>query len=615
MLAYLAYLAWLTPATAQTFYPPSSTDLLAPGSIATTASDVKNTGTDFVKLDPNNFLQVMVWDRIPATGPSNIYLSWSVNRGTGATGSIKIDTPINGAFAYLSDPDVTVAFLNGALYASVVYLAKDITLPPDAATVETYLDVYKWTGTSFVRSSTFNGGAPLPLGVAFIPAAGGLPSSIRIHSSPNIDANATGKVGIVWQETTTELAQIRVISPSYPGPNGYSFNQATTFAESYVLDCNIDGSGFILGCSPLARGTLASRSNGSNNPSILFNQSLSPDVAVSPNGVLSFCYIGASADPTSLPVTSGTRLVLKQYSRDCNIFNISYGTYSWNAAGTYGAPRIAATAHAGTTNDLDVEIVMAWTGGDCLEGIGNRSYYEIRNWGRSAGTFRTSYTTVSIPTVAAVNGYPANQPVVAFSSGEGAAYSDQYVVAWAGQNYPKFSSGYDVWSTTLVAGSLLTPDYSRVNYNTVGDQNIPSVAGRYSGTGKSMGYLFKDASVPQLSYRYSTVQAGSGALNRTGASGSDPKGSTGPARVIDAYPNPSSSAIDFNLHLRQGEIVQQLTVVDLMGRVLDKVAVPAGQSSDPVISWQPKQAMPEGAYIVKLVTNQRTETITINRSR
>ncbi|MDB5233607.1 MAG: hypothetical protein JWR44_600 [Hymenobacter sp.] len=560
----------------------------------------------------------MVWDKTPGGGSNQVYLSWSVNRGSGSTGSTLISTAVNNFPAYLSDPDVTMAFFNGGLYASVVYLAQDATVAPANATVQTYLDVYKWTGTSFVRLSSFNGGNPMPLGIAFIPAAGGLPSSNRIHSSANIDANAAGKVGIVWQETTTELAEIRVISPSYPGPTGYSFNQATTFAESYVLDCNIDGSGFILGCSPLARGALATRATGffttANNPPILFNQSLSPDVAVSPNGVLSFCYIGASANPTSVPVTSGTRLVLKQYSRDCNTFNSSFGTYSWDASGTSGVPRIAATPHPGDPYGLDVEIVMAWNSGACLENIGSRSYYEIRNWGRSAGTYRPLPTTVSLPLVATDNGYPALTPVVAFSSGQGTTYTDEYVVAWAGLNYPKYSDSYDVWSTTLIAGVVQNANsYSRANYDLAGNQNIPSVAGRYSGTPKSMAYLFNDTNVPQLSYRYSPVQAGNGALNRTAPGGTNAGGSSGPTRVLDAYPNPSASAVEFNLHLRRGETVQQLTVVDLLGRVLDEVSIPAGQAAESVINWQPKQALPTGSYVVKLVTNQRTENITIDR--
>ena len=346
----------------------------------------------------------------------------------------------------------------------------------------------------------------------------------------------------------------------------------------------------------------------------MFNQSLNPDVAVAPSGIVSFCYISASANSTSIPVTAGTRLVVKQYSRVCTFFNASFGNSSWDATGTTGVPRMAATARTGG-NDLDVEIVMSWQGSACLDGIGPRTYYQIRNWGRSTGVFREGPTNVSLPTVATQNGYKVEKPVVAFCGGKPTIYSDRYVVAWEGVDYPKNSAGPDVWSTTLIAGTLQGSDYSRVNNTAGGTQGIPSVAGRYSGVDKSMAYLFWDSSVPQLSYRYATVQAGVGGLNRTAADPSGGAGSTGPARVIDAYPNPSTSAIDFNPHLRAGEVVQQLSVADMMGRTLEKVAVPNSQTPDQVVNWQPKRPLPEGSYVVKLVTNQRTENIIINRNR
>jgi len=606
-MGLLACLAWLHPVVAQVFYTPSTADLLAPGSTTTTANGTGNTGTDFINANGTTY-QVMVWDKIG----TQVILSWSVNNGAGVTGSLPIVAPVVGANqTKISDPDVTLALYNGGLFAAVVYLAKDESLGVNA-TVQTYLDIYQWNGSAFVRYAGFNSGVPKALGVAGISNAYG--TANRIHSSPNIDANAAGRIGIVWQETSTETANIRVISPSYPGPGGYSFNQVTTFAESYVLPGNIDGSGFL--CLSY-RGALATQLAGGSvpNPPILFNQSLSPDVAVAPGGAISFCYISATANPTSIPVTAGIRLVVKQYLPDCFTFNADYGSYSWDITGTTGVPRMAATAHTGNTNDLDVEIVMSWQGSACLDGIGPRTYYEIRNWGRSAGVFREGPTIVSLPTVASQNGYKAEKPVVAFCGAEKPAFSDRYVVAWEGLDYPKNSAGTDVWSTTLIAGVRQTSDYSRVNNTASGTQSIPSVAGRYSGVDKSMAYLFWDSSVPQLSYRYATVQAGVGSLNRTAADPSGATGSTGPARVIDAYPNPSTSAIDFNLHLRAGEVVQQLSVADMMGRVLDKVAVPSSQDTDQVVNWQPKRALPEGSYVVKLVTNQRTENITINRNR
>lgn len=58
---------------------------------------------------------------------------------------------------------------------------------------------------------------------------------LREHSAPNIDANADGVVGIAWQESSVETAQITVVSASYPPP-GYTYiSRNLTFAEGYFL--------------------------------------------------------------------------------------------------------------------------------------------------------------------------------------------------------------------------------------------------------------------------------------------------------------------------------------------------------------------------------------------
>ena len=214
-MGLLACLAWLHPVIAQVYYTPSSADLVAPGSTTTTADGTGNTGTDFINANGTTY-QVMVWDKVG----TQCILSWKESNGPG--GSTIIGAPYVGpgqtVQTKISDPDVTLALYNGGLFAAVVYLAKDESLGVNA-TVQTYLDIYQWNGSSFVRYAGFNGGFPKALGVAGISNAYG--TANRIHSSPNIDANADGKVGIVWQETSTESAEIRVVSPSYPSPAGY----------------------------------------------------------------------------------------------------------------------------------------------------------------------------------------------------------------------------------------------------------------------------------------------------------------------------------------------------------------------------------------------------------
>ncbi|MDO7876243.1 T9SS type A sorting domain-containing protein [Hymenobacter sp. ASUV-10] len=608
ILPLLALAAWANPVQAQ--YVPTNADIDAHGTTTAMANVTVNTGTDVMRGSKGSFIQTMVWD-----GGGNVRLSWSVNEVP--TGSLLATLP--SGTTSLSDPDVAMSYMGNNLYADVVYIATNSNASP--ATSQTYLDIYLWNGTAFVQQ-----GSPRPLGLAGIAAYTGpgapLPKGNRIHSNPNIDANISGKVGIVWQETSTETATVTVYSPTYgpngipPYPNGYSFNMTTTFADSYVLDCNIDGTGFY--CSYPYRGSHVVRGIGPNttasNPNILFNQSLTPDVAVSPLGVVSFCYISASADPTALPVTAGKSLVVKQYGRDCTVFNSNVGgTYSWAIPNTLGVPRMAATASLASSDDLDVELVMAWSDSPCTNS-GPRNYYEIRNWGKSAGSWRPNYTTVSIPTVSTQNGYDAVAPAVAFLSDQTNPY--QYVVAWSGLNYPSTGNGYDVWSRTLKAGSVIPGvDYSRVNFTDTNTQGIVSVAARHAASPTASAFLWRDASVPRLAYRYSTVLPGSNQHNRPAANPTQPTGSN----ILQAYPNPFSTDVQIRLSLHAGETVRSLQVTDLSGRVLDTLPVDSQAkasteaSAPATYTWHARRGLLSGSYLVRVVTSERTETLSLSK--
>ena len=615
LLALAAGLALCSPAFAQTFFTPTSADLLAPGSTNTSAFGCRNTGNDIIQLSgTTDKLHAMVWDNV--TAGLDVTFGWSINGGTG--NSTTVLSPISGAS--LSDPDITMAYFSGTLYADLVYLVND----PNTGTTQTYLDVYRWNGTTFSRHIPFGG--PRALGKASFTNDPAYGSANHLHSNCNIDANASGKVGIVWQETSTETVQATIFSPTYSAPDypsGYSFPLTTTFADSYVLDCNIDGSGFY--CGTPYRGVLATRLPGTPpsvpNPNILFNQSLSPDVAVTPDNIISFCYLASSANPTGTPVTAGRSLVVKQYTRDCNIFYAptSIGTYSWDASGTTGVPRIAANPNPNSTYFHDVEVVMSWAGSGCIANLGTRTYNEIRNWGRSAGTWRSSYNVVSIPTVSSQNGYADRLPAVAFTGADGTSYNNTYSVIWSAFNYPTAGNSQDVWSRTLLGGVLQSSNYSRVNNNATGIQNYQSIAGRYSNVKNQTAMVWYDDNQAQIYYRNPTVQAGSGGLNRPAAGGST-TGSSTPPRVLEAFPNPFNTSVDFRVNLQANEVVQSIQVTDLSGRVLDTVPVPAARSeaskeaAPAAFSWSPKRSLNTGSYLVRVITNQRTETLPLGKN-
>ncbi len=591
----LLLLTHLLPATAQTYFPPATPDTDALTSpVKTAQTGVLNTGTDLIKSATER-LQAMVWDN----GTGKVTLSTLINAGSNPF-AFAIVVPIAPqVYTSVSDPDVALAFYQGQLYADVVYLASYTTTVNSVTTTytRTFFDSYRWDNANkrFDQSTLVRN----PLGVATVanlPGFSGLSSIPRLHSSPNIDANSAGIVGLVWQEKSTETAQITVLSPSYSGtsappyPNGYTYiSEGLVFAESYLAPANANGTLLFPTCGSW-RGSLisfpqaytATPTPALNNAPILFNQTLKPDVAVGSDGRWWVAYLVSAATQGEPPVTAGLNLVLRKVDFDCNSITGTYYSQAWQSGVTLNPPRVAASPDPARPDD--VEVVQAWAGTPCQEGFGTRYYYEVRNWGRSGGAFRPNYSLVSQVQVTGTSGRPAYDPVVAFYGSE-STFSGTYVVAWTGENYPANANGQDVWSRSLNAGVPLTPDYSRVNYasptnaNPIGNQRTPSVAARYSGTSNAAAYCWADDNTSTVCYRYSTLAAGSGALNRPAADGGT--GSTAPARRLEAFPNPFGGSVEFRVSLRPGEAVQSIQVTDLSGRVLDTVPTAAGTAARP----------------------------------
>ena len=584
-------------AFSQTYYAPfaSLADIPAPPGASISQTGVLHTGTDVARDDKSNRVQAMVWDN--TDGGGSVYFSWAVNNTLAIAKKILI-TPPSGTT--LSDPDVVMAPVGSTLYADVVYLATDAS-----GKARTYWDVYVWNSTTrvFARKSGFT---PVPLG-----------ATVRSHVSPNIDANKSGTASIVWDEYASETVTYSVTSPSI-NP-AYVFTQpGLAFGDVYVLPVNIDGTP-ATACGSYRGVVISVDPTDPVAPPLLFNRYLNPDVAVGPTGITSVAYIHNSNDISGNNTSS---LEVKQVTFDgCNI-NLQVDKKAWVGSGG-GTPRIAATSNSAAIKVKDIEIVLDWSSTPCEEGFGPRSYQAIYNYGKNDNAFRKDPTVVSMPVVVGVNSLPATQPVVSYYSGTA---QDQYIVAWTGYNYDVAGGTgllNDVWARSLTNGTLIYPYYSRVNLGPdedptippAGNQQVPSVAARYSLVPLSSVHLFADDAQSLVFYKNVTVAAGDKSLARVAGGTKTGDTTTDPAQPLEAFPNPSSAAVDFNLHLREGEVVQQLTVVDLMGRVLDKIAVPASKSTEQKLTWQPKQAVPAGSYVVKLVTNQRTENITLNRNR
>ncbi len=591
-------------AAAQTpqYWPPASSSTDGPPAYANNAGlgtqvGVTHTGTDVIHLaDNNNNLQVMVWDRRVGK-QSTVTLSWSqfpAGSSTVVPGSAKaLQIVLPGG--NLSDPDVAMAYFDGGLYADVVYLS-DV----DGAD-RTYWAVYKWDP---IQASFTLIGAPRKLGSDNkLPNVLGFQPDpvLRSHSAPNIDANAAGNVAIAWQESSVETAQITVVSASYPPP-GYTYTATSlVFAEAYFLTGNITGT---LDCTD--RGYLVSRNFDANsaatNPPILANQTLLPDVAVSPGNRVWVTYLNSSATQGKPPVTAGMNLVIKQFSIDrCSIRGLASYTQAYAIRDVVNPPRIAASPSLEGLDD--VEVVRAQTEpGGCF----SNEAYNIYNYGYI--TSLGGYHDVRVVN-AEQNARYAFEPVVAFNGCEpdGSGYTAQYLVSWVGQSYPK-GDALDVWARALKGGYIVGPgDYSRVNTNTGGDQRYPSIAARYLWDNQSSAHLFANLAKSDLGYKLTPMGVGS-PLTRQAAPGT----TAAPAeQPVQAFPNPFQQAVKLSLHLAPQETVQRLQVTDLSGRVVDTLAPPAADA--PTVTWQPKPALPRGTYLLRVVTNQRTQTLSLSK--
>ncbi|MCC3156620.1 T9SS type A sorting domain-containing protein [Hymenobacter sp. 15J16-1T3B] len=68
------------------------------------------------------------------------------------------------------------------------------------------------------------------------------------------------------------------------------------------------------------------------------------------------------------------------------------------------------------------------------------------------------------------------------------------------------------------------------------------------------------------------------------------------ARLLySAYPNPFSEQVHFTLPRRAG----QVDIVDQLGRVVDRLPVPAGAAAETELTWTPRPTLPAGVYTAR----------------
>lgn len=568
-----------------------------------------HTGTDGLIFNAGPYsgqsLQVMTWDA-PTTG-NTVALAWSIQNGTSPPTAAGTQTITRSTT--LGDPDVVVAQdATGTVWANLVY-----TQVNGGGKPQTMYEVYKWNGAGFAQV-----GSSIALG-----------DPLYEHKSPNIDANANGLVGVVWQQRRTVIAQVSVTSPSpIPEFSPFTYTQTYTFDRSYLATGNITGTFNTCNYNNGTTGAPVS------HPSQLVEQTLQPDVAVSEgintNTIVSVSYVRHYVDNGASNTAFGIKdeLVINQFAYGvCNgeappalVFSTAPTTYSWTLPGLNDkiVPRIAATSDPAYPGD--VEVVLAWIPGTGCGG--GAATFAIRNYGKYKGAFRPNFVLVSQPNTQ----IEALQPAISYIGGT----NGYYAITWTGKNYP-ITSGttpgddYDVLGVTMLGGEFVnnttgttqptTPfKYSFVNKVLKLAQQYPSVAGRHLFAGNTM-HLFRDDYAGKMSFKASN---GTGGVNQyrpaAPGSGAQPGAqSKTPDMGSKAYPNPADGTVYLQVPLREGERVQQVLVTDAMGRTVDRLPVAADANGE-ALTWKPAGQLPAGSYFFKLTTTQRSESIPVHRN-
>lgn len=569
-------------------------------------ANFRHTGTDAIDIGGKK-LQVMTWD----DGSGTVTLSWDIdNLGAGIDGSFTL--PGN-----LSDPDVVVGERNGKLYANVVCIDNAA-----GSGGQTALFGYIWNGSDFTT----------PMFGPFL-----LGSNIHRHSYPNIDANSEGLTAIVWQQSKDSFTTVTVSSLDFPP---YSFTQTITFGRSFLAGSTID-TGIIGKCYRYYNPMTFTTQTGSpviDPPTGLFEQTLRPDVAISESkvdgkpAIVSTTFIRHFVDGLndfsivdSLDVKQTYYEVCRETGEKSSPILYQVASKEWSLPTHLhirGAPRIASIPSLALPADVEVVLDMHNTG--CFENT-----YEVRNYGKSNNAFRPGYTLVSLPnlsfTMPGCQGSTnlrrreASEPVVSYYPGERGA-KGFYMATWTGFEYYKVASdpfgGYekrDVWASSLrhgvpeyfFPGTTIANMYSAVNKQDAGDQHTPSVAGRHLDNGYT-AHLFVDDNDGQLSFKQTNGTAGYTQLRPSGSTHT-----TNPV-LLQAYPNPADGAVTVQLQLHKGETARQLTVVDQLGRTVDRMTLD-NPSQEQQLTWKPAAQLPAGTYVLKLVTSERTANLTISR--
>jgi len=384
-------------------------------------------------------------------------------------------------------------------------------------------------------------------------------------NSPNVDVSATGDVVITWEENGDIFARrFNFVSGLYP----------------HTLKVNGD---------PLSPSGLCS----------------SPDVAIAripgslvPSYMVDFVFIKEYNGKKSVwlqrvtldEITSGGKGV-KNYG-----YGFTKQLFSADPGQTLGAPRIAAPADNPALSPYDFTVVVRVNDGS------SDHLWAITHHLATAGFDQLNYTELNAnPNDITMCGN--GDPVVSY-------VGNAIITAWtyADGACALISGTKEVIVRQLAwDGTPLYPDYSIVNFDLMGDQYRIAVSGNHSAIGQTF-YTFYDENAQSIAYKsseYSNID-----LKWTGNETPDAETS------LDVYPVPVMDEMTLSINIAKGETPEMLEVYNMAGQVVYRFDASNLHEGNNTLTWNAKnENVGAGVYMIRLVTDKSTKSITVNKAK
>lgn len=241
----------------------------------------------------------------------------------------------------------------------------------------------------------------------------------------------------------------------------------------------------------------------------------------------------------------------------------------------------------------------------CLKYDNSSSTYTIYNYTHHAGTFgpnvfnQNKINTNPFDLSPCGNKYPA------------ISYVGEFILTtWTYEDCLGIINGdLDVLVRQLnFDGSLIFPDYSLLNQNINGDQLYSAIDGKFSTTQDAF-YSWQDNDQEAVGYKFSFFTN----LSLRKATTTDlVEAEAAETSAFSMYPNPMLNNATFTFGLLDGELAEGLEVYDISGRLIDRLSLTNAAVGNNLVDWETSD-MPAGVYLVKLITDQRAESIRITK--